>query len=105
VIDGDTVLLTIDLLGFDHFVPGSDLDGKSRMACRVFGINAPELRTVEGEDALGYAMSLLPAGSRVAVVSHGYDKYGGRFDGNITLPDGTDFGQRMLDSGHAVVYP
>ena len=103
VIDGDTALLTIDL-GFDHFVPGQDLDGKTRMACRVYGINSPELSTDAGKAARDYAMTLLPVGTRCTVVSHGYDKYGGRWDGDIHLPDGSSFGQRMIDAGFAVEY-
>lgn len=101
VKDGDTVALDIDL-GFDHLISANGFDGDPRLACRVFGINAPELRTAAGKLARDYAASLLPAGMVVEVVSHGWDKYGGRFDGTITLPDGTDFATRMLESGHAV---
>lgn len=32
-------------------------------------------------------------------------KYGGRFDGTVTLPDGTDFAERMVTAGQAVPYP
>jgi endonuclease YncB( thermonuclease family) len=37
------------------------------------------------------------------VTSHGWDKFGGRFDGSITLADGRDFAQVMLSTGHARV--
>jgi len=90
--DGDTCTLAIDL-GFDVALTYN---------CRAFGINAPELRTPDGPVALDYAKSIMPIGTQVTVVSHGWDKYGGRFDGTITLPDGTEFGQRMLDAGEAV---
>jgi endonuclease YncB( thermonuclease family) len=44
---------------------------------------------------------MLPVGLKVTFASHSLDKYG-RPLGTITLPDGQDFGQAMLDSGHAV---
>lgn len=103
VHDGDTIYLTIDL-GFDHQIDSHGIDGTPRLACRVYGINAPELSTQAGKDALAYAQTLLPVGTTVAVVSHGWDKYGGRFDGSILLPDGTDFGAQMIASGHAVTF-
>lgn len=96
-------MVSIDL-GFDHLISSSDFDGKSRLSCRLWGINAPELSTVEGKAALAYAISLLPAGSRVRVLSHGWDKYGGRFIGEIILGDGSDYGTQMIAAGHAVEY-
>lgn len=101
VHDGDTVYLTIDV-GFDHMISSHGFDGTPRLACRVFGINAPELNTDAGKEALAYAQTLLPVASIVEVISHGWDKYGGRFDGSIILADGSDFGKLMLNSGHAV---
>ena len=101
VHDGDTVGVTLDL-GFGYQAASRDLDGRAQLSCRVFGINAPELSTDAGKMALAFAQRLLPVGGRVTVVSHGWDKYGGRFDGTITLPDGRDFAQAMLESGHAV---
>lgn len=103
VVDGDTVMVSIDL-GFDHLISSEDFDGRPRLACRIHGINAPELRTDAGKAALVFAAGLLPVGTRVTVMSFGWDKYGGRFDGSITLPDGSDFGQRMLAAGQAVPY-
>jgi len=103
VHDGDTVTLDIDL-GFDHLISGQDFDGKTRLACRVFGINAPELSTQAGKDALTFALTLLGPGARCQVTSHGWDKYGGRFDGVITLADGRDFAAAMLEAGQAVPY-
>jgi endonuclease YncB( thermonuclease family) len=74
------------------------------LSCRVHAINAPELDTQAGKDALAYAQTLLLPGDECLVLSWGWDKYGGRFDGSITLPDGSDFGALMVDSGHAVAY-
>lgn len=101
VHDGDTVYLSIDL-GFDHLIESHDWNGHPRLACRIFGINAPELSTDPGKAARDYAVGLLPVGTIVQVVSHGYDKYGGRFDGTITLPDGRDFATVMLAASQAV---
>jgi len=92
VHDGDTVTLDIDL-GFALTL---------RYNCRAFGINAPELATQPGKDALAYAQQLMPLGTQVTVTSHGWDKYGGRFDGTIILPNGTDWSTNMLQSGHAI---
>jgi hypothetical protein len=52
---------------------------------------------------LAYVETILHVGDICMVSSHGYDKYGGRFDGQITLPDGRDLGSLMLGSGNAVV--
>lgn len=98
---GDTCHMDIDL-GFGLQLNGYDLHGKPLVSCRIYGINAPELPTEEGKAALGYALELCPPGTYVTVLSYGWDKYGGRFDGAITLPDGTDFGDTMVAAGQAV---
>jgi endonuclease YncB( thermonuclease family) len=103
VHDGDTLTLDIDL-GFDHLIAGQDWNGKTRIACRVFGINAPELSTPAGKAALAYAQTLLKPGDLVTVVSHGWDKYGGRFDGEVKLSSGVDLGTEMIAAGHAVAW-
>jgi endonuclease YncB( thermonuclease family) len=95
VHDGDTIYVKLDL--------GFDLTVYARV--RIFGINAPELSTDAGKAARDYAKTLLPVGAAVTVLSHGWDKYGGRIDGAITLPNGDDFGQTMIANGYAVVYP
>jgi len=101
VVDGDTFMLDIDL-GFDHMISAADWAGNPRLACRVFGINAPEKSTKAGKVALEFAAKTLPIGSPCQVLSHGWDKYGGRFNGTITCPDGRDFAAVMLSTGHAV---
>lgn len=92
VVDGDTIHMRLDI-GFDITIYGR---------CRVYGINAPEVRTASGQTAKLFAQSLLSPGDEVSVVSHSWDKYGGRFDGTITLSDGTNFATAMLDAGFAV---
>lgn len=102
--DGDTAHLDIDV-GFAHRVIAYGLDGSVQMSCRIYGINAPELNTDAGKAALAYAQTLCPNGTMVTVVSHSWDKYGGRFDGDVFLPDGRNLGQAMIDAGQAVRYP
>jgi endonuclease YncB( thermonuclease family) len=103
VHDGDTVMIDLDL-GFDHLIVAESWDGTDRLACRVYGINAPELRTAAGQKATEFAKTLLKPGDIVQVLSYGWDKWGGRFDGTITLADGRDFAQTMLDAKQARPY-
>lgn len=103
LVDADSALLSIDV-GFDHLISAVDFDGKSRLICRVFGINAPELATDAGRAALEYALTILKPGDRCQVVSHGWDKWGGRFLGSITLSDGSSYGGRLIDAGHAKIW-
>jgi endonuclease YncB( thermonuclease family) len=103
VHDGDTVIFDLDL-GFGVELPGQTWGGKTQLSCRVYGINAPELSTAAGKRALEHARNLLGPGEVCQVLSHGWDKFGGRFDGSITLPNGADFAQSMLDAGHATEY-
>jgi len=103
VHDGDTILLDLDV-GFGVVMSARDFHGKTTLAMRAYGINAPELSTTPGTDALDYAQTLLHPGDLVTATSHSWDKYGGRWLGTITLPDGTDYAQRMLQAGHAKPY-
>ena len=63
--DGDTITFDIDL-GFGIRLPGQSWAGKTMLACRVYGINAPELSTAEGKAALAYARTLLAPGDLCA---------------------------------------
>lgn len=93
VHDGDTFRPDLDL-GFGIHSVGFN--------CRIYGINAPELTTQAGKDARDFAKTLLPEGEALTILAMSWDKYGGRFDGKVTLPDGRDFGQVMVDEGYAV---
>lgn len=95
VVDGDTLHVAIDL-GFGL---------TEHLSCRIYGVNAPELSTQEGKDAKAFAQTLLPPGSAITLTSYGWDKYGGRFDGKVTLQDGRDFATVMVAEGHAVPLP
>jgi endonuclease YncB( thermonuclease family) len=98
--DGDTCHVDLDL-GFGFEARAFSLDEKPRLSCRIYGINAPELSTAAGGSALAYAQALCPAGTRVWVLSHGWDKYGGRFDGSLNLPGNVDFAAAMVAAGQA----
>jgi endonuclease YncB( thermonuclease family) len=102
--DGDTCHLDLDL-GFGFaLLAYNPITGKPIISCRSFGINAPELKSgTAGHEALVFANEIAPAGTLVTVTSHGWDKYGGRFDGQLLLPNGDDFSARMVEAGQAKV--
>lgn len=97
VVDGDTLYVAVN--------------GKN-VGIRVIGIDTPETKHprmgVEcyGPEASERAKELLTGQTVIisADITQGNkDKYG-RLLRTITLPDGTDFGQRMLSTGHATEY-
>lgn len=87
VHDGDSVTVDLDL-GLDTWKHGVSL--------RLYGCNARELKDPGGVEARDNLAALLPVGLRVIVRSYKSgrdltdDKYGGRYDGQIILPDGDD---------------
>lgn len=91
IVDADTIRLELDL----------GLHIWRTENCRIAGINAPELNTAEGQAAKAYAITLLPIDAEVLFESRQLDKYG-RPLGRLTR-DGVDYGQSLLDAGHAVV--
>lgn len=97
IVDGDTVDLVIDL-GFRTFV-------KRRI--RLYGIDAPEVRTRDleekqrGLEAMLHLESLL-LGGRCVLHSHELGKYG-RVLGTLIV-DGIDINERMIEDGFASRY-
>lgn len=92
VHDGDTFSVDLDL-GFGiHAV---------QFRCRIFGINAPELRTAAGVAARSYLIGLMPVGTAVSILSHSWDKYGGRFDGTVRVRD-VDIAEAMVLAEQAI---
>lgn len=96
VIDGDTVVLDIDL-GFNihHISP-----------CRLYGINAYELRDKDifrrqiAKDGRDWMVANMPA--EVEIVSKSLDKYGRPL---VIIKDGeTTINRRMLDLKLAITY-
>jgi endonuclease YncB( thermonuclease family) len=112
--DGDTIGVSITLiasrmhraqpdvdLGFN--VHRVDHEGVvlERQSVRLLGCNAPELSTAAGKDALAFLETILHVDDVVTLVSHGWDKYGGRIDGQVTLADGRDLTEVMIAAGQA----
>lgn len=96
IIDGDTIELTIDL-GYKVYWNSS---------CRLYGINAPELKgdTLEaGLKAREFLASKLPAGRGIIIRSRQLDKYG-RPIVEIINVDGSSLNQQMVDAGYAKEY-
>lgn len=94
--DGDTFRADIDL-GFGFWAVDQPI--------RVYGINAPEIKTPEGMAALQFAETMIRPGVKfvLTTLKDKKEKYG-RYMGKITLPDGSDFATRMLAAGHAKTY-
>lgn len=92
IIDGDTVNLTIDL-GFRLTYTAN---------CRLAGINAPELKNVDGIVSHGVLSALLSDAKIVDIISTGLDKYGRPLV--IIKYDGVDINIEMIKSGYAVKY-
>lgn len=94
VHDGDTATVSVDQ-GWDN----------SRLcAIRLYGMNAIELNQPGGPEARDHLMAMLPVGLAVTLISHGWDKYGDRTDGQIILPNGVDTGIQMTADGYAAAW-
>jgi endonuclease YncB( thermonuclease family) len=91
VIDGDTVLVDLDL-GFWM---------TARLSCRLAACNAIESNQPGGSEAHTHLAALLPVGTVTTTRSIGVDKYSGRFDGYLALPDGRDATAVMIADGYA----
>lgn len=95
VIDGDTVDCSVDL-GFRISM---------EMRFRLFGIDAPELRTEAGKASRAKLLELMPEGSELIVNTQKdkQEKYG-RYLGTFFDLDGNNVNVRMVMLGHAQVY-
>lgn len=94
VIDGDTVVLQIDL-GFRL---------AATMPVRLLGINAPEMRTVEGPVARQWALDWFSAHPAFVVeTAKDPEKYG-RWLGVIRPPSGASLNEALVTAGMAVTY-
>jgi endonuclease YncB( thermonuclease family) len=102
-MDGDTCAVEVDL-GF-RLALG--------VTVRIYGLNCAELHSQlpeerrRGQAAKEFAGSLAAPGTLVMIQSFkagdSTEKYG-RWLARITLSDGTDFTQRMIDAGHGEEY-
>lgn len=93
--DGDTITVQIDF-GFSL---------KQTHILRLYGINAPELATQAGKDALAFLLTLIHVGDVVDLktVKDHRDKYG-RILADIWTSTGVSINQLMVDSGHAIPF-
>lgn len=92
VIDGDTIVLDVDL-GFTTWLRGQSF--------RLAGCNAAELSEPGGKEARDHLRALLPAGAKVTITSVKPDKYGGRYLAVVHLPDMTDLVESLIAEGWA----
>jgi endonuclease YncB( thermonuclease family) len=118
VHDGDTITVMLD----------QGLKEYRKMNIRLYGINAPELATQAGKDALYHLEGLLfPGGGHpiaaqvpliIRTIKDAADKYGERWDGKVWLESAGTWGSdnefvvttpslnsQMVIDGFAVVYP
>lgn len=104
VADGDTVEVTVDKWEGTPFY---------KEGIRIYGIDTPEhvmppakcaAEVLLGLSAKAYADTLVKPGDRVKVGFVRIDKYGGRVDASLTLPDGRDWRTLMLDGKYARPY-
>jgi micrococcal nuclease len=95
VIDGDTVVLDVDL-GFDVWC--------RYRSFRLLGCNAREHSMVGGQEATVNLRQLLPVGSIVELTSVKPDKFGGRYDAKIMLSDGWDLVDLLIATGWAAAW-
>lgn len=97
IIDGDTVVLNVDL-GFHLWREDS---------FRLFGTNSPEMRGDShdaGMAAREFLGTLIQPGCDVTISTFKQpDKYG-RYLANITTDDGLNINRAMIAAGHAVPY-
>ncbi len=92
VVDGDTIVLDVDL-GFGVWLHQQNF--------RLLGVNAREKSEIGGAEARRNLSALAPVGSEVTVRSVKPDKYGGRYDAAVTLPDGRDLSTTLIQDGWA----
>lgn len=100
VLDGDT------------FAAGVKIDDDITITVRVrlINVDTPEMNGMceseidKAHAAKEFVSELLPVGTVVDLQNIKDDKYLGRIDANVILPDGRDVGRVMIDSGLARPY-
>lgn len=112
VHDGDTFKAVVDLgpgttaldrdLGFHLYVERRRV--RLHADVRLRGVNAIELADPGGAEARDYVASIMPVGTRVTLRTAAPDKYGGRYDADVTLPDGRDLAATVIAAGYAAAW-
>lgn len=90
MIDGDTVVLTVDC-GFDIY--------RHAQPYRLLRINAPEMRYKAGKKSKEALIQFLADKQSLVVQTHKTDVYG-RFLAEL-ITDGTNVSDWMVENGHA----
>lgn len=94
VVDGDTLHVRVRIW----------LDQEVVVLARLRGIDAPELRgpcAAAGAAAGAAARDALVGDGAVTLHHVAADKYGGRVDADVTLPDSRDAAQTLVRTGFA----
>lgn len=94
VIDGDTVQLNVDL-GFCVWC---------LQTFRLLGINAREHDMPGGPEATENLRAILAQPDVLTITSVKPDKFGGRYDAAITLPDGRDLATLLVADNWAAAW-
>jgi endonuclease YncB( thermonuclease family) len=95
VIDGDTIVLAVDL-GFGTWLRAQSF--------RLLGINAREKNDPGGAEARAHLIALLPPGTALTITSVKADKYGGRYDAHVILPNGTNLSDVLVQTEWAAAW-
>jgi micrococcal nuclease len=104
VTDGDTLKVQ---------VPSWTGTPMETISLRIMGIDTPEshmppgkcaLEVERGQEAKAHAQTMAPKGSTVSFQFLGWDKYGGRIDAAVVLPDGQNWAEAMVQAGMARPY-
>ena len=100
IFDGDTFSAGVKL----------DADVEITVRVRLINIDTPEMNgkckaeKVMAQSARDLLGVLMPRGTAVELENIKDDKYLGRINANVILPDGRDVGRVMIDSGLARPY-
>ena len=100
VYDGDTIAAVA------HVENGTDVNVRVRLA----NIDTPEMHgmceseTKRANAARERLMQLVPRGTVVELKNIKDDKYIGRIDANVILPDGRDVGRVLINEKHGRPY-
>ena len=92
VHDGDTMYGHIDQ-GLGVWNYGLSRNG---MGLRLYGCNARELKDPGGQEARDNLARLVPVGSTIPIVVADWDKWAGRIDVLITLPEVGDLTSHLM---------
>lgn len=102
VHDGDTLRLHLKSEPLDGGFGAKVHTEYTEYSCRLAGINSIELRDPGGPEAREHLRGLVTGWSVLRVQSLHWDKYSGRYDGAVFLPDGRSVADLMVADGYAV---